>query len=219
MGIPTFSFGLVILIPPAPPTPPPVPCVSRIVNGNDLWEYRFLYDLLYGVHATCSFAVQKKKSAVGWCTEVSLYSAHLVKNHILAQNTVKHFNYIQMQRLDSFWDEQLSLHEHRNKRDSPSTPGQGTPEVTVTASLLANTCWSRGTGPSNRSSVDGSTAKALMGSFFGGERKNFKLTISNILVDELVNSKNDFICMTLKNLCKVRKCNNLKKSYLYIYKL
>lgn len=93
-----------------------------------------------------------------------------------------------------------------------------------TMPLLADTCWSRGTGPSNWSSVDGPAAKALMGSLLKGESKNFKLMISNIIVvDELVNSKKKrwfyMYDIKKKKLCKVRKCNNLKRSYLCIYKL
>lgn len=131
-----------------------------------------------------------KRSAVDWCTEVFLYRALPIEKSRTCPEHCETLSKLQVQRLDSFWEEQLSPREHRNKRDSPSTPSQGTSEVTVTASSLASTRGNRSTGPSHWSSVDGSAAKALMGSLLEGERKNSKFTISNvIIVDELVNSK------------------------------
>lgn len=149
----------------------------------------FPYDLLYGVYATCSFPVHRKVQLID-AQKYLCIVPRLFKNHVLAQNTVKCFAKLQMQRLDSFWEEQLSPHEHGNKRDPPSTPSLGTSEVRMTAFLLANTCWSRGYRSRHLILSGWVCSQSLNGLSFEGERKNFKLTISNVIIaDELVNSK------------------------------
>lgn len=159
-------LGLVTLVPGSS-------AVSRMVNIKDVREYCFhmICCLLCMLHVhllykkTCNWLIH---SSISLCTVPHLFKK---KNHVLAQNTVKHFTKRQTQRLDSFREEQLSPQEHSNKRDPPppSAPSQDTSEAMGTIALLTTTCWSRGTGPSNWSSVDASAAKALMGSLLKGK--------------------------------------------------
>lgn len=137
------------------------------------WNTVSIRSVVWSICYMSIYCTKKKKgswvmhSSISLCTVPHLFE----KNHVLAQNTVKLFTERQTQRLDSFQEEQLSPQEHSNKRDPPppSTPSQDTSEAMGTISLLSTTCWSRGTGPSNWSSVDGSAAKALRGSLLKGK--------------------------------------------------
>lgn len=180
----------------------------------------FPYDLLYGVYATCSFTVQKKCS---WLMHRSIsvqgptylkitYLPRTLWNAFQTTSAASGF-FLRRTTFSTWTQEQKRFSIHTQPRHLRGH-GDGL--------LAGQHPWEQEHGSEQLILGGWVCSQSLNGLSFGGGKKEFQVHNIQRYYSRWVSKfqKDDFICMTLKkNLCKVRKCNNLKKSYLYIYKL